>query len=281
MANVFIVGGGTMGRGIAQVTAASGMDVALRDMNDDLTAAALAAIEKGLDRAVEKGKVTDEAKRAILARVRAADDLTDAAKADFIIEAVPEDMDMKKDLFRRLDEICPPGTVLATNTSALSISKIAAATKHPGRVVGMHFFNPVPVMKLVELIRGKETSEETMRRAREFAVRIRKTPIVVKEAPGFIVNRLLIPMINEAIGAWSDGIASAEDIDAAMQLGAGHPIGPLALADRIGLDIVLDIMETLEGEFNDPKYRPAPLLRRMVAEGKLGRKTKQGFYSYR
>ena len=281
MTKVFIVGGGTMGRGIAQVTAASGMDVALRDMNDDLTAAALAAIEKGLDRAVEKGKVTDEAKRAILARVRAADDLTDAAKADFIIEAVPEDMDMKKDLFRRLDEICPPGTVLATNTSALSISKIAAATKHPGRVVGMHFFNPVPVMKLVELIRGKETSEETMRRAREFAVRIRKTPIVVKEAPGFIVNRLLIPMINEAIGAWSDGIASAEDIDAAMQLGAGHPIGPLALADRIGLDIVLDIMETLEGEFNDPKYRPAPLLRRMVAEGKLGRKTKQGFYSYR
>ena len=281
MKNVFVIGGGTMGRGIVQVTASAGINVTIRDMDAEWTAAALAAIEKSLASTVRKGKMTEEAKTAALARIHTAETLDDAARADLVIEAIPEDLDLKRNLFSQLDAICPPGTLLATNTSALSISAIAEAAAHPERVLGIHFFNPVPAMKLVEIIKGRATSDEAIARAGEFARQIGKTPVDVKEAPGFIVNRLLVPMINEAICACEDGVASAKDIDAAMRLGAGHPMGPLALADLIGLDIVLDIMETLEKEFDDPKYRPALLLKRMVVAGKLGRKTKQGFYDYR
>lgn len=277
---ISVIGAGTMGAGIAQVLAQAGHEVILRDLKDDFVDKGIAIVSKNLDRLVQKEKISEDQKVAILERVSGTTDLQQLSDVDVVIEAIVENMDIKKKLFAELDEICKEETILCTNTSSLSITEIAAATKRPHKVIGMHFFNPVPVMKLVEIIKGIATSEETKASITELTKEIGKTPVEVEEAPGFVVNRILVPMINEAIGVLADGVAKAEDIDAAMQLGANHPIGPLALADLIGNDVCLAIMEVLYNEYGDSKYRPHPLLRKMVRGGKLGRKTKQGFYTY-
>ncbi|KHO61065.1 3-hydroxyacyl-CoA dehydrogenase [Thermoanaerobacter sp. YS13] len=281
MQKIFVVGAGTMGSGIAQVFAESGFDVIIRDVDIKFVERGLGIIENNLKRSVEKGKITEEEKNKILERIKGTVDINEAKDADFVIEAAIENMEIKKQIFKELDNVCKEGTVLATNTSSLSITEIASSTKRPEKVIGMHFFNPVPVMKLVEVIKGMKTSEETFNIVRELAQRLGKTPVEVNEAPGFVVNRILIPMINEAIGVLADGVASASDIDEAMKLGANHPIGPLALSDLIGNDVVLAIMDTLYSEFNDSKYRPHPLLRKMVRAGLLGRKTGKGFFEYK
>jgi len=280
MQKIFVVGAGTMGSGIAQVFAESGFDVIIRDVDIKFVERGLGIIENNLKRSVEKGKITEEEKNKILGKIKGTVDINEAKDADFVIEAAIENMEIKKQIFKELDNVCKEGTVLATNTSSLSITEIASSTKRPEKVIGMHFFNPVPVMKLVEVIKGMKTSEETFNIVRELAQRLGKTPVEVNEAPGFVVNRILIPMINEAIGVLADGVASASDIDEAMKLGANHPIGPLALSDLIGNDVVLAIMEVLYQEFGDSKYRPHPLLRKMVRAGLLGRKTGKGFFEY-
>jgi 3-hydroxybutyryl-CoA dehydrogenase len=277
---VAVIGSGTMGAGIAQVMAAK-HEVILRDVVKEALEKAQKTIDKNLTRLVDKEKIDQAEKERIIANITISDDIQDVKDCDLVIEAASENPDIKKSIFKELDEVCDEKTILASNTSSLSITEIGAATKRPEKVIGMHFFNPVPMMKLVEVIRGKKTSDEVNQFIIDLSTEIGKTPVQVEEGPGFVVNRVLIPMINEAIGIYADGLASAEDIDTAMKLGANHPMGPLALGDLIGLDIVLAIMEVLYNEFGDSKYRPHPLLRKMVRAGELGRKTGVGFFDYR
>lgn len=280
MKKIGVLGTGTMGAGIIQVLAQNGYEVVLRARRQTSVDKGIATVTKNLDKMVKKEKITEADKAEILSRVNGSTDISIVKDADLIIEAATEDMEAKKALFQELDELCKPDTIIATNTSALSITEIAAATNRPDKIIGMHFFNPVPAMKLVEIVKGLTTSEETRETIINLTKDLKKTPVDVAEAPGFVVNRILIPMVNEGIGILADGVADAEGIDTAMQLGANHPMGPLALGDLIGLDVCLAIMETLYREFGDTKYRPHPLLRKMVRANKLGRKTGVGFYDY-
>ena len=277
---VGIIGAGTMGNGIAQACAASGIDAVMQDVTEAALERGLKTVSASLDRLVKKGSIDEARRLGILARIRTTVRPEDLAAADLVIEAATENEALKVQILKNLEGIVKPSTIVATNTSSISITRLAAATQRPERFVGMHFFNPVPVMALVEVIRGLRTSDETVAAVTELAQRLGKTPIGVKNSAGFVVNRILCPMINEAIFALQEGLASAEEIDAGMKLGCNHPIGPLALCDLIGLDVELAVMEVLYGGFNDPKYRPAPLLREMVDAGLLGRKTGRGFYRY-
>lgn len=277
---VFVIGTGTMGAGVVQAFAQANVPVVMKSRTQASLDKAVGKISKSLAKLVEKGKIEQAYMDATMANISTTTDYADFADADLVIEAASEDMNLKKEVFAELAKICKPETIFATNTSSLSITEIAACTDRPAQFIGMHFFNPAPVMKLVEVIKGQMTSEETSNKIFELATAIGKTPVMVEEAPGFVVNRILIPMINEAVGIYAEGIASVEDIDSAMKLGANHPMGPLALGDLIGLDVCLAIMEVLYNEFADSKYRPHPLLKKMVRAGQLGRKSGKGFYQY-
>ncbi|MFD2922908.1 3-hydroxybutyryl-CoA dehydrogenase [Halobacillus naozhouensis] len=277
---VMVIGAGQMGAGIAQVFAQSGLKVKLNDMNEEALKKGIAGIEKRLQRAVDKGKLTADEQANAKERLTGSTDLNDASDCDLVIEAVVENMDVKTKVFQSLDEITPAHAILATNTSSLPITEIAASTSRPSQVIGMHFMNPVPVMKLVEIIRAIQTSDETYQTIEAMTEKLNKTPVEVNDFPGFAANRILMPMINEAIFALHEGVASVEDIDKVMKLGMNHPMGPLTLADFIGLDTCLYIMEVLHDGFGDSKYRPCPLLRQYVKAGWLGKKSGRGFYSY-
>lgn len=280
MKKIFVLGAGTMGAGIVQAFAQKGHEVIVRDIKDEFVERGITGINKGLTRLVTKGKMTEEVKEEILGRISGTTDMALAADCDLVVEAAIENMKIKKEIFAELDEICKPETILASNTSSLSITEVASATKRPDKVIGMHFFNPAPVMKLVEIIRGIATSQETFDAVKELSIAIGKEPVEVAEAPGFVVNRILIPMINEASFILQEGIASPEDIDTAMKYGANHPMGPLALGDLIGLDVCLAIMDVLYTETGDTKYRASNILRKYVRAGWLGRKTGKGFFDY-
>src|SRR5205085_6687341 len=275
-----VVGAGTMGNGIAQVAARAGFKVILRDVKDELLQRGMAAVDKSLQRDVDKERLKEEEKRAIIGRIQTVTEMDALSKADLVVEAVTEDVNVKTDVFRQLDEITEPKAILASNTSSISITKLGAATRRPGKVIGMHFMNPVPVMKLVEIIRGLATSDETYTVVRDLTLKLEKTPLERNDMPGFVSNRVLMPMINEAIFALYENVATRESIDGIMKLGMNHPMGPLTLADFIGLDVCLAILNVLHDGFGDPKYRPCALLTRMVAAGHLGRKSGRGFYLY-
>ena len=277
---VMVIGAGQMGGGIAQVCAQAGFDVTLNDIKEESYANGLAVITKNLSRNVEKGRMTEEEKTAVLSRITKSLTLEDAADVDIIIEAAVENMDIKRSIFAKLDEIAPAHAILASNTSSLPITEIAAATSRPKKVIGMHFMNPVPVMKLVEIIRGLATADEVYKAVEAMTEKLSKVPVEVNDFPGFVANRVLMPMINEAIYTLYEGVATKEAIDEVMKLGMNHPMGPLQLADFIGLDTCLYIMETLHEGFGDSKYRPCPLLRKYVKAGWLGKKSGRGFYEY-
>ncbi|MFO7619561.1 MAG: 3-hydroxybutyryl-CoA dehydrogenase [Thermoplasmata archaeon] len=276
-----VIGAGQMGAGIAQVAAVSGYDVILNDIKQEFVDRGMAGIQKSLGKFVEKGKLPAEAKDAALARIKTTLDLNEMKAADLVVEAVIEDLELKRKIFRQLDEACPQSTILASNTSSISITKLAAATKRPNRFIGMHFMNPVPMMKLVEVIRGQLTDHATCEAIIEISKKMDKVPVECNDYPGFISNRLLMPMLNEAIYCVMEGVGTPENIDQIMKLGMNHPMGPLALADLVGLDTCLHIMEVLHSGLGDSKYRPCPLLIRMVDAGLLGKKSGQGFYDYR
>jgi 3-hydroxybutyryl-CoA dehydrogenase len=276
-----VIGAGQMGNGIAQVAAASGLDVIMNDINTEFVERGLAMITKILSRNVDKGKITAEEKDALLGRIKTSVSLQDMSAADFVVEAATENETIKNQIFKDLDEICESGVILSSNTSSIPIGRIAAQTRRPAKVIGMHFMNPVPVMKLVEVIPGIATSAETFKTTWDLAEKFGKTPAKANDFPGFIANRILMPMINEAVFSLYHGVGTREDIDTVMKLGMNHPMGPLTLADLIGLDTCLAIMETLHDGFKDSKYRPCPLLRKYVEAGWLGRKTGRGFYEYK
>jgi 3-hydroxybutyryl-CoA dehydrogenase len=275
-----VVGAGTMGNGIAQVCAQAGYHVIMNDREDAFVQRGLSSISKSLGKLADKGKFSAEERDAIYGRITPSTDLDVLRRADLVIEAVFEKLEVKREVLARLDAICRPETILASNTSSISITKLAATTKRPDKVIGMHFFNPVPIMQLIEIIRALQTSQETFDTIRELSVKLGKTPVAVQDSPGFVTNRVLMPLLNEAMFALMEGVASAEDIDTAVKLGLNHPMGPLTLADYVGLDVCLDVMEVLHCELGDPKFRPCPLLRKMVDAGYLGRKSGQGFYKY-
>ena len=277
----FVLGAGIMGAGIGQLCAQRGYEVFISDVSEEMVGKAEEKVAGGLRRRIEKGKITQEDMDSVLSRMHWTKDIDQAGECDFIVEAVFENLDLKKEIFKNLDSICSPQTILTTNTTALSISEIASATQRPDKVIGMHFFNPAVIMKLVEIIRGDQTSEETVETTKAFAEALGKAPIATsKEAPAGIVSRVLSGLLNEAATVYADGIASAQDIDEAMKMGAGLPMGPLALIDMIGLDIHLSKMETLYGKLKDERYRPPEIIRQMVGEGKLGKKAGEGFYKY-
>jgi 3-hydroxybutyryl-CoA dehydrogenase len=278
---ICVIGTGTMGSGIVQAFAQSGISVVMKGVSQSELEWGHKNILRNLSKLEEKGKIEPGVKEEIMGRIAETTDYNDCSDCDLIIEAVLEDISLKKEIFSKLDQICKPETIFASNTSSLSITEIAASTKRPQRFIGMHFFNPAPVMKLVEVIKGQLTDPEVLQYVTDLALKIGKTPVNVNEAPGFVVNRILIPLVNEAVGILSEGVATKEEIDEAMKMGANHPMGPLALGDLIGLDVCLAIMEVLHSEFGDDKYRAHPLLRKMVRSGQLGRKSGVGFYNYK
>jgi 3-hydroxybutyryl-CoA dehydrogenase len=277
---IAVIGAGTMGAGIVQVMAQAGILVTMIDRDQEILDRSRTNIERNLNRAVERNRINRDDAAIALSIVELDTDIRAASDVDLIIEAVPEVLSLKTSVFRSMDEFAPTRAILASNTSSISITRLAAETKRPANVVGMHFFNPVPVMTLVEVVRGLQSSQENIEAVFDLALRVGKTPVVVQDSPGFVSNRVLMPMINEAIFCLMEGVSSREEIDQVMKLGMNHPMGPLALADLIGLDVCLDILEVLQRDFGDPKYRPCPLLRKMVAAGQLGRKAGAGFYRY-